>query len=383
MNFSRLKEFLPKSGFIAYFYLLYLIPLLFDLYPFSDPIEWVMLILLVFFVKIYLSGFSDKYQTDRTLLYLLLISVIFTLYNGFASLFVYPGWLFSFWEINSKTFRKYLLWYYSFAGISSVTKLLLNTEVFNNNEGYWITFGLAFIVVSPIIARAIALEQERVSQLATDNSRLKTIIQQNERDRIARDLHDSMGQSYSTMTVKAELAAKLVKRNPDQAIQEIQEVAAMSRQNLNQVRQIVADLHERSIASAMIDASNTLKPIDIIIETNDEEMANQWPDKIQYVFADVIKEATTNILRHSGATRVQYSFSEKYDNYGMKINDNGKGFVQNQNKGFGLKGIQHRVASFAGDLTIESQNGTTLVIQIPKKDVVKNDMSSFEEEVVT
>src|SRR5699024_1156874 len=140
------------------------------------------------------------------------------------------------------------------------------------------------------------------------NSRLSTLVRQNERERIAQDLHDHLGQSYSTISLKAELALKLLPIDQDKVAKELADIAHTSRDNLNIVRNIVANLHEQTIASAMIEAANVLETAQIKMDSVNESSTSQWPLFIQFSLASIIQEATTNVIRHSQATLVTYRF---------------------------------------------------------------------------
>ncbi|UUX33879.1 sensor histidine kinase [Fundicoccus culcitae] len=353
-------------GMVPFFYLIYLIPLVISMFPFSQPLDWVMLVFLGVFIKWYLDGFQEEQQTDVTVIKLLMMGVIFTLYKGYASLFIYPAWLFSFWMISQKTFKRYCVWYYVAVTVSSIMSIWLGLDEISD-IWLWVSIGLAFVYVSPIMARSIYKEQQRVEQLNMDNNRLMTIIKQGERDRIAQDLHDTMGQSYSTMAVKAELAAKLVAKNPEAAVKEITDIAEMSRSNLNVVREIVANLNERTIATAMVEASHALKALDMVTTISGEPEAMQWPIEVQHVIAAVIKEGTTNIIRHSQANKVSYQFELKPDNYQFRLMDNGVGLKIQTNNGFGLKGIENRVLALEGEFAIKSDSGTVITITLPRE----------------
>ncbi|MGO4937518.1 sensor histidine kinase [Fundicoccus sp. Sow4_H7] len=363
------SEFGQNVGLIPFVFLIYLIPLLMAMYPFAKPLDWLMLVLLALFIRWYLLGFYEERQTKVTFYSLLAIGCAFTIYNGYASLFIYPAWLFSFWTISKKTFLQYLTIYYVLVTVSSAISLITNL---NEIADIWLTIviGLAFVYFSPIMARTIYNEQMRVEQLDADNKRLMTIIKQGERDRIAQDLHDTMGQSYSTMAVKAELAAKLVDKQPEAAMQELKDIAEMSRANLNLVREIIANLNERTIATALIEASHVLKAKDIAIVINGEAESVNWPIEIQYIIAAVIKEGTTNIIRHSQASKATYRFEKFSSYYQFMLQDNGVGLKNQRHQGFGIHGIENRVRSASGEFILSRHHGTTITIQLP---ITRND----------
>ncbi|USQ67717.1 histidine kinase [Companilactobacillus allii] len=231
--------------------------------------------------------------------------------------------------------------------------------------GLIITFLFAF--GSPFAARSLGNTYQRSYRLKQNNKRLETIIKQNERERIAKDLHDDLGQSFSLITLKAELADKLIDKNVTQARKEIKDIATTSRENLTLVRQIVSDLNRKSIAEAMIEEENHLKLVNIIQQSYNEKVSTTWPLEIQNVLAAIIKESSTNIIKYSKADTAIFDFNEDDKYYYLNIKDDGIGYKNVRKDSFGLSGMSQRLSDINGEITISSKQGTTLKIKIQKR----------------
>ncbi|WPC08113.1 sensor histidine kinase [Globicatella sp. PHS-GS-PNBC-21-1553] len=368
MNFIRKHILIPNNSAIAYIYLLYMVPLLVSALPVDSISDGITLMLLIIFYALYRRGYIEQYQNDRLFLLQMLISAVITFYTGYASVFIFFAFAFNFWIINDQTRSKYFRWYYLSAIFSTVLSLWLSWEDVPNDTWEWIGIGMLFVLFSPIIAKVIAKETFRIQELSANHTRLEMIVRQSERDRIARDLHDNLGQTYSTMTIKAELAEKLMSKDMTAARKELKEIANMSRQNLNLVRQIVSDLREQTIAQAMVEVSETLNDRGIFLLSYGEEITEDWPIEQQYVISAVIKEATTNILRHSQASRAKFNFSQTKNTLNVEIHDNGIGISETNlsQATFGLQGMNQRIQEVHGKFTISNDFGTKISIEIPK-----------------
>lgn len=351
-----------------YFYLIFLMPLFIFMKQYALWRQIVVIFLLIVFLYGYRQGFLPKYQNQKMFHVLLILSSMITLLTGYASIFIYIGFQFPYWTNLQKVYIKNYKLFLMYSMISSGISVLLSWS-YIKNDWYWIAFGLVFVVLSPWISWESEINNRVIRALNRDNERLLSIIKQEERQRIARDLHDNMGQSYSMIALKAELADKLLDKDLQKARQEIHEIAETSRAHLSMVRNIVSNLQERTIASSMLDISKMLAYRDIDITVYSEHLVHDWPLKIQDPLAAIIQEAITNVIRHSQASHVQITFSEDQA-YHLIIHDNGKGYRMNIEDlpGFGLKGIRQRVQQMGGLLQCINDGGAKLSIKIPKEE---------------
>lgn len=358
----------PTQGAMPYFFLIFIIPLITLLLPIDGWKSILLFLLLGVFLKAYRDGYLENSPKKLLFTIQIVISIIFILYNGFASLFIYIGWQFPFWPIKKATYKNYVIIYMTALFLSSGYSLFQSIDIIQPIEWLWIFVGLSFAALSPFAAYSVEKSQRKMFDLRMANSRLSTLVRQNERERIAQDLHDHLGQSYSTISLKAELAQKLLSIDQDKAKKELDDIAQTSRDNLNLVRKIVSNLHEQTIASAMIEAASILETAQIKMKSINESNTSQWPLYIQFALASIIQEATTNVIRHSQATLVAYEF--KYENkyYQLKIKDNGIGIKLNEKKTHGLSGMRNRVENLNGQFEIINEQGTQIYVTLPEGD---------------
>ncbi len=176
--------------------------------------------------------------------------------------------------------------------------------------------------------------------LADARSELARLASENERMRIARDLHDLLGHSLTTITVKAELASRLAHRDTDRALREIAEVAALSRRALGDVRAAVSNYRDVTLAGELATGRELLRAAGIAAEL--PPAVDVVDDDAQELFGWVLREGLTNVVRHSHAQSCTVRISPS----SVEISDDGVGTARGS--GNGLDGLAERVASAGG-----------------------------------
>lgn len=187
----------------------------------------------------------------------------------------------------------------------------------------------------------LAAAREEVAQLAAERERL----------RIARDLHDLLGHSLTTVTVKAALAARLFDQDPARARAEIGAVERLARESLADVRAAVAGFREVRLATELATAREVLSAAGI--DADLPGVVDNVPAELGGLFGWVVREGVTNVVRHSRATRVRVTL----DATGIEIVDDGSGSVGKPaaeivaaTSGHGLAGLAERAAGLGGRL---------------------------------
>lgn len=200
--------------------------------------------------------------------------------------------------------------------------------------------------------KAIRQSQEEIRRLAATA----------ERERIARDLHDLLGHTLTLITVKAELAAKLAERDMTGAAREIREVERISREALAQVREAVGGYRNGGLAGELINARIALGTAGIALK--ECAIQAELPAEHDRAFAWVLREAVTNVVRHSGARECRIRVEQSEGEAQLWVEDDGRG--GRFEEGNGLKGMRERLAKLAGHLKIESTlAGTCLHARLP------------------
>jgi two-component system sensor histidine kinase DesK len=167
-----------------------------------------------------------------------------------------------------------------------------------------------------------------------------------ERLRFARDLHDLLGHSLSLIALKSELAGRLVDRDPARARAEMADVEAAARRALAEVRDAVSGYRSISVGQALAEARSALSGAGMAVRA--PSGLPSLPAEVDAVLGWVMREATTNVLRHSSATTVTVALDVDPLRAVLTITDDGVGSAAPP--GAGLAGLAERVAALGGQL---------------------------------
>jgi len=168
-----------------------------------------------------------------------------------------------------------------------------------------------------------------------------------ERLRFARDLHDLLGHSLSLIALKSELAGRLAERDPARARQEMADVEVAAREALAEVRDAVSGYRQVSLAQALAEARSALSAAGVTLRT--PPPGEPLPAAVDAVLGWVVREATTNVLRHSHARVVTVELASGDDGVTLTVSDDGAGGAATA--GAGLSGLGERVAALGGRLS--------------------------------
>ncbi len=230
-----------------------------------------------------------------------------------------------------------------FVIVMSVAALLIPVEV-----GSWhVSLAKSFADVTPVaipvvaLAMAATMQVVRANQaLAETRAELARLAAENERIRIARDLHDLLGHSLTTITVKAGLARRLGPADPDGAVAQITEVEDLCRRVLADVRAAVSGYREVTLASELARGRELLRASGIAA---DLPGAIDVADPAhQELFGWAVREGLTNVIRHARARSCQVRVSASC----VEIIDDGQGSAAAP--GNGLSGLRERAAAAGG-----------------------------------
>lgn len=184
-----------------------------------------------------------------------------------------------------------------------------------------------------------------------------------ERERIARDLHDVLGHTLSVIVLKAELAGRLIERDPQRAAQEIADVEKTARTALSEVREAIGGYRSQGLPAEMELARNTLQAAGVTLSC--ESPLPQLHATEETVLCLAVREAVTNIVRHAQATHCRMRFNTSADGYhSLLITDDGA--HPKLQEGNGLRGMRERVQSLGGRLSITTDPGVSLLIELPQ-----------------
>ncbi|MGN9756504.1 sensor histidine kinase [Streptomyces sp. SD31] len=234
--------------------------------------------------------------------------------------------------------------------------------------------GFSMTGVRELIRTTMELREARatVAQLAANEERL----------RLARDLHDLLGHSLSLITLKSELAGRMLPAHPDEAAQQVADIEQVSRQALVDVREAVSGYRRPRLSAELAGAKVALTAAGITAELPDEPDPTDIPETSETAMAWALREAVTNVVRHSGARRctVELLRCQTLDGpvLELSVEDNGSG-DQGNGPGNGLAGLTERLAKAGGTLEAGgTRHGFRLTARVPAAGVRSADAASAD-----
>ncbi|AKZ55430.1 Two-component sensor kinase [Streptomyces ambofaciens ATCC 23877] len=220
--------------------------------------------------------------------------------------------------------------------------------------------------LSTMVTAAILSLSDAVRQLRAAREELATRAVAEERLRFSRDLHDLLGHTLSVIVVKSEAARRLASRDLDAALTQITDIESVGRQALTEVREAVTGYREGSLGTELDRARSALTAADM--EPVVHHSGPPLPPRAEALLGWVVREAVTNVVRHSGASRCEIAVSGSTEHVRLTVTDNGTGGDgPAQGPGTGLTGLTERLAAAGGSLTaeVEPRGGFTVTAQLP------------------
>lgn len=201
---------------------------------------------------------------------------------------------------------------------------------------------------------------KRNRALAEAHQELKTLAVEQERARFARDLHDLLGHSLTVITVKSELARRVIDSDPQRAAAEVADIERLSREALHDVRATVAGYRGVTLAAEISSARAALDAAGV--DADLPGAVDDVPGERRELFGWVLREGVTNVIRHADAHRVRVAVSAR----SVEIVDDGR-VVPTGVEGSGLAGLRERLAQVGGRLDAgpAEDGGFRLYAEVP------------------
>jgi len=352
---------LPKNeelGWTPYVWLVYLSYFL--VYPASrssSALDWALTAAgAAAFLGLYFWGF---WQSGPRVLWnvagILLLAVLFIASNpGAMSFFIYAAAFCS----HAGRPRLAMACIAGVLAVLTVATVALHLPVF-----VWLPAGLFSILIGGVNIHAAEVSRANAKLRATQEE-VERLAQTAERERIGRDLHDLLGHTLSVITLKAELARKLVPRDPERAIREMEELERISRDALREVRSVVSSYRTEGLAAEMARARLALEAAGVTLEYL--ALPVTLDPARETVLAMALREAVTNVVRHSGARTCRIVLEPVPESgIRLEVHDDGKG--GGAAEGMGLSVMRDRVEGMGGQLERKAEKGTTLVVTLPRR----------------
>lgn len=227
------------------------------------------------------------------------------------------------------------------------------------------------------------LSERRIREKLTDaNAQLRRYALQveeiatlQERTRIAREIHDSLGHSLTALNLNLSAAVNLWEQEPSEAQSLVNEAQSLSRSALQDVRQSVATLRSeplqgQALPSLIQDLANQLQQTTGIQPTCKVMLEQPIAEATKLATYRIVQEALTNITKYAEATTVDIQVSSGAGLLQIRVRDNGKGFEPAQtSSGFGLRGMEERAIALGGTLKLETSpgQGCCILVELPLK----------------
>jgi len=362
MTIVDLSRYSPRNlGIEPYVYLIWLVFLVAQ--PIFDPtttwVDWAFIpVIVAVFLPVYLNAWTGTMRTRIISIVAMCVLGLLavTVNSGAGSFFIYAA--------SAAAFvlqpRQAVLAVVAIVGLVLVSGFLVGAP--------W-PYALFYVGPMTLMTGLIGginifeAEKERASKrLSQANDEIERLAKIAERERIARDLHDLLGHTLSTITLKSELAARLAQVDIDKAAQQMREVETISRETLSQVREAVRGYRSKGLQAEIDALSAALQPAGIEL-TVEREPVELQPEQ-ESTLALALREAVTNVMRHSHASHCKVSLYNEDDWIVLRVEDNGRG--SREPEGNGLRGMRERLQALGGSLERHSNGGTVLLVRLPR-----------------
>ncbi|HEY1991308.1 MAG TPA: sensor histidine kinase [Gammaproteobacteria bacterium] len=365
------RRLLPNAawaGWTPYLWLVYL-GFLFMQWPGMppwDPMKWVFAcVAAVIFLILYFRSYNcQAHELPGILSGIATLGYVFVLYTGTGHTFIiYACALSSHYGTMRKSLNALMLILAGFV-IEAIGMYFMPGLGYAHSLWFWVPTVLIGGIIGAANAwfaddkakrRVISQSQEEIRRLATTA----------ERERIARDLHDILGHTLTLITVKAELAARLLERDAAAAANEVRELERISREALRQVREAVGGYRSGGLTGELVNARVALDAARVQLIRDID--GTGCPPSHDELLALVLREAVTNIVRHASARNCWVELRCHDKLVKMVIRDDGRG--GGLREGNGLRGMRERLSALEGNLYVDSgRGGTTLTAIVPLRE---------------
>jgi two-component system sensor histidine kinase DesK len=208
----------------------------------------------------------------------------------------------------------------------------------------------------------------RNQQLSAARAELAEMAVARERERFARDLHDLLGHSLSVITLKAELAGRMLRDRPDAAAREVAELEQVARTALGEVRDAVSGYRQPTLEGELAGARMALSAAGI--EADVQQTRVPLDPAVEAVLAWAVREGATNVIRHSGARHCTLRITASLTDAGVEVLDDGGGGKESTNGtggGHGIAGLAERARLVHGSIEAGTvaEGGYRLAVTVP------------------
>lgn len=242
--------------------------------------------------------------------------------------------------------------------------------------GLLLVSGLVILFIH-LLVNAVLNEREGQRQLTAANNRLRQyalrieeLAAVQERNRIAREIHDSLGHSLTVFSIHLEAALRLLQSDSAKVENLLLEMKQLNARTLQEVRQSVAalradPLQKQSLSNAVAELIAEFQRSTGILPTSTIQLQKSLDREQKIAIYRIVQESLTNICKYAAATEVNIEIVQSPIHLQIIVEDNGQGFDVSQNTtGFGLQGMQERVLAMMGQLEIITAPGRGCRVEV-------------------
>jgi two-component system sensor histidine kinase DesK len=335
-------------------------------HPFAVWVQFAVLYAVFLILYFLVAELTGGRQTVAFVLFFLVAFLYYPLNRDAYVIFVYPFAMLCLFVSRLRTLVLALIT--MVAGVVVETRYLGGP--FAAAESLFL-----YCVIIGLTNYAFSQQARANLQLERANSEIERLSQEAERERIARDLHDLLGHTLTVITVKLDLARRLLSHDSDRARNEIVEAEQTARKALAEVREAVSGYRTEGLDAEITRARRSLLSADVKLTTSLAPV-NLSPSQVN-VLCLVLREAITNIVRHAHANVCCVALVERGRTIHFTIEDNGLGGQIRE--GNGLRGMRERLESMSGTVKLiaSANEGTSLEITLPASESPAQPVSRF------
>jgi two-component system sensor histidine kinase DesK len=355
----RLIPHQPELGWTPYAWLTYLgFFLMKPVLVGAGPAEWAATLLgVAVFLVLYFTGY---WVGERGHLWiaagLCVLGTVYAPFNDGSNVF----FVYAMGFLGQLPARRAFPW---MAGV--LLSVVAISWAFGLNAFFWGP-GLVFGALNAGINLHFSSVSRANARLRVSQEEVERLAQTAERERIARDLHDVLGHTLSLITLKSELAAKLVPRDPARAEAEIRDVERISREALKEVRATISGYRSEGLSAELARARLALEAAGVRLETSAAPV--ELSPVEETVLALALREAVTNVMRHARASSCRIVLEQTAEETRLEVRDDG-GSSKTGAEGVGLSVMRERVEGLGGRLERRVDGGTRIAVVLPRRTV--------------
>ena len=372
--FKKYINYYKNNGIVPYIWMILCVLPFYYIFQATSTVKVIIgIVLTVIFLVIYRIAISAKGWSIY-----IWASILIAISIASTSLFdyVYFAFFLAYFIGNIKRKGAFFTFYFINLTASSIAinfNLIQQEPLFMQQLPFVLIVWVSIFLL-PLTIRSRKVKEQLELKLENANKKIAELVLIEERDRISRDLHDTLGQKLSLIGLKADLARRVMNNNPEAARNEMKDVQQTARTALNEVRKLVSSMRSIRLKDEIVRVSEMLEVAQIQFNGVQIPKLKNVTVLTENILSMCLKEAVTNIVKHSGATACTITIEQTEKEIEMKIRDNGRfeGYETCFERGHGLVGMKERLEFVNGSLEIKVDDETVFIIKVPN-DVKQTD----------